>query len=76
MRYYQDVSLVESPILGKRPRQSESPVELLSSPVAAAGLTDNQNSLTVNNICASWTGDERKLVLQDITFDLNSVSTS
>ena len=75
MGFYKDNSLVQSPILiGKRSRQSKYAVELLPSPITE-GITENQNSVIVNNICVSWTEDKSKLVLQDVSFNLNPVST-
>ena len=61
--------------LVKSPRHAKGLIELQLLPPNAAGVKESPNSVTVNNISASWTEDESKLVLQDVSFNLDSVST-
>ena len=61
----------ESPWLPGNRKVKQDPVELTSH--TARDTVTSAASVSINNLTASWKGEEGKTVLNGITFDLNEV---
>lgn len=66
----------ESPYLpGSSMRRADQPVDLAALQRSAGDSSERRHRVKVENVSASWSNEKEKLVLKDISLEVNKVST-
>ena len=66
----------ESPYLpGSSMRRADQPVDLAALQRSAGDSSERRHRVKVENVSASWSNEKEKLVLKNISLEVNKVST-
>ena len=66
----------ESPYLpGSSMRRADQPVDLAALQRSAGDSSERRHRVKMENVSASWSNEKEKLVLKDISLEVNKVST-